>query len=194
QLPVNTVSLSSTVTDDGLPTGSTLSMQWTETSGPAVVTFSAPQQVSTQATLPSAGAYVLSLTATDGQYTVGSSVLIRVLPANTAPVVSVTPTSQTISLPTNTVGISGTVTDDGFPTGSSLTETWTEVSGPAPVTFSTPNQSGTQATFTAAGTYTLQLTASDSQLSTSAIATVIVKPANQAPVVSAGPNQTLSLP
>jgi RHS repeat-associated protein len=112
---------------------------------------------------------------------------------NQPPVVSAGP-NQTISLPTNSVYLNGSVVDDGLPIGGTLTSTWTELSGPAPVTFGTPNQPQTSATFPQAGTYVLQLTGNDSQLSTSATVTVTVYPPNQPPVVNPGPDQTIVYP
>src|SRR5579859_7625913 len=112
---------------------------------------------------------------------------------NQPPVVSAGP-NQTISLPSNSVFLNGSVIDDGLPVGGTLTSLWTELSGPAPVSFSTPNQAQTQAIFSQAGTYVLQLTGNDSQLSTSATTTVVVYPPNQPPVVNPGPDQTLILP
>ena len=64
------------------------------------------------------------------------------------------------------------------------------------MTFSAPAAAVTSASFSAAGTYVLQLTASDSVLSTSDSVTVIVNAAttNAAPTVSAGPDRTITLP
>jgi RHS repeat-associated protein len=106
---------------------------------------------------------------------------------NQPPVVSAGP-NQTISLPTNTATLNGSVVDDGLPIGGTLTSTWTQLSGPAPVSFSTPNQPLTSASFPQAGSYVLQLTGNDSQLSTSAGITITVLPPDQPPVVSAGAN------
>lgn len=94
---------------------------------------------------------------------------------NQAPVVNAGP-NQTIKLPTNTATLNGTVTDDGLP-NNTLTVSWSQVSGPAGVSFSSANTAVTQATFPGVGTYVLQLSASDSQLSTSATTTVTVIPA-----------------
>jgi hypothetical protein len=55
-----------------------------------------------------------------------------------------------------------------------LTISWTKVSGPGSVTFTSPNMAVTQATFSAAGTYVLQLAASDGQLNNSSNVTVTV--------------------
>jgi RHS repeat-associated protein len=58
-----------------------------------------------------------------------------------------------------------------------LATTWTELSGPGPVTFSDASAPVTQALFTAPGTYVLQLEATDGFLSTADQATITVDPA-----------------
>jgi len=65
--------------------------------------------------------------------------------------------------------MAGTATDDGLPTGSALTGTWSKVSGPvgSTVTFINGNLLNATATFSAAGSYTLRLTVSDGSLSAS---------------------------
>lgn len=101
-----------------------------------------------------------------------------------------------VNLP-NPATLNGTVTDDGKPNPpGALTITWSKNSGPGTVTFSSPNTAVTNVTFSSAGTYILQLTASDSQLSSSDTVTVTVSnnTANQAPVVSAGPDLNVTLP
>jgi RHS repeat-associated protein len=97
---------------------------------------------------------------------------------NQAPVVNAG-SNQTVTLPTNTVTLQGTATDDGLP-NNTLTISWTQVSGPGTVSFNTPNQAITDTTFPVAGTYVLQLTANDSQLSSSSNVTVTVNPATTA--------------
>src|SRR5437763_15761665 len=57
-----------------------------------------------------------------------------------------------------------------------------------------PNAASTTASFSTAGTYTLMLTASDSEFSSSDEVVVTVNAANQAPSVNAGPDQTITLP
>src|SRR5262249_57025524 len=55
-----------------------------------------------------------------------------------------------------------------------LTQFWTAVSAPGTVTFADSQAAVTTATFGAAGTYVLRLTASDSELSSSADVTITV--------------------
>jgi len=89
---------------------------------------------------------------------------------NTAPTVTAGP-DQTITLPA-TATLTAIATDDGLPNGT-LTYAWTVVSGTG-VTVSSPNSATTSVSFTAAGTYTLRVTVSDSLLSASADVNVVV--------------------
>jgi hypothetical protein len=116
-------------------------------------------------------------------------------PVNQPPVVTAG-SNQTITLPA-AANLSGTVTDDGLPNPpAAVTVTWSKDSGPGTVTFANPAAKATTATFSVAGSYVLRLTASDGALSASAAVTITVNPvpANQAPVVNAGANQTITLP
>jgi uncharacterized protein YjiK len=74
---------------------------------------------------------------------------------------------QTITLP-NRATLDGTVSDDGLPNPpGTLTTAWSKVSGPGTVTFDNASAVDTTANFSAAGVYTLRLTASDGALSAS---------------------------
>lgn len=114
---------------------------------------------------------------------------------NQAPIVSAG-TNQTITLPENAT-FSGTVSDDGLPIGSSITTTWAILSGPGSVTFGNVNALSTTAAFSAAGTYVLQLLATDSALTSVAYISVTVNPAvldTTPPVISLGtPSGTLPI-
>ena len=171
--------------DDGLP-GSGLTIAWSKISGRedsagGTVTFGSPNAAVTTATFGADGIYVLRLTVSDGAVTVSDdvTVIVNPAPANTAPVVNAG-ADQTIALPSGAT-LTGTTTDDGLPSPpGQLTRTWTKDSGPGTVTFGTPNAVTTTATFSAAGTYVLRLTASDSVLSSFDTVTVTVSaaPAN----------------
>jgi hypothetical protein len=110
---------------------------------------------------------------------------------NTAPVVNAG-TDQSIALPA-TASLVGTATDDGFG-GSTLTTTWSKLSGPGTVTFGNAAQLSTTATFSVAGSYVLRLTASDGTLSTTDDVAITVSAANAAPTVNAGADQAITLP
>ncbi|HWR50110.1 MAG TPA: hypothetical protein VN428_03330 [Bryobacteraceae bacterium] len=189
----SSASLNGTVTDDGLPAGAQVTASWTKVSGPGTVTFANAASSSTTAAFSTSGSYVLRLTASDSQLSSSGDVTITVNPAqsNQAPVVTVTP-NISVTLP-SAAALYGTVTDDGLPAGSSVSATWSKVSGPGTVTFANASSRSTTATFSVAGSYLVRLTATDGQLSSSKDVTVIVLAStiNQAPVVSAGPPRTV---
>jgi hypothetical protein len=89
-------------------------------------------------------------------------------------------------------------TDDGLPNPpATLTLQWSQVSGPGAATFANGNAASTTVSFSQAGIYVLRLSANDSLVGTADDVTLTVNPAppvNQAPVVDAGPAQTITLP
>ena len=94
---------------------------------------------------------------------------------NLAPIANAGP-DQSITVPANTVTLNGSATDDGQPNGS-IAYSWTKVSGSGTVTFGNTSQAVTTAQFSAAGTYTLRLTANDGQLSATDDVVITVSPA-----------------
>jgi hypothetical protein len=166
------------VTDDGLPDPpGVLTSTWSRVSGTGVVTFADAYTVDTTASFSAAGTYVLRLTADDGELMASDEVTVTVSAANQVPVVDAGP-DQTITLLDSAV-LDGTVTDDGLqdPPGV-LTTTWSQVSGTGVVTFTDAYTVDTTASFSAADTYVLRLTADDSELSASDEVTIVVTGSN----------------
>jgi RHS repeat-associated protein len=190
--PTNFVGIVSSVTDDGLPTGSTLTYLWSKVSGSGNVVFNAPTSFQTNATFVTAGVYVLRLTASDGQYSSSDDITVTVKPANSAPFVNAG-NDQTISLPNNVATLSGTATDDGLPTGSTLQKTWTKTSGSGSVTFANQNSVTTTVTFSQVGSYVLRLTATDGLLTVfdEVAITVNAQVLNLPPTANAGADQAV---
>ena len=69
------------VEDEGLPRGSTVTSAWKKVSGPGTVTFSDPATGPTRAKFSAPGAYVLDLSATDGEKSGSLKVNVTVTPA-----------------------------------------------------------------------------------------------------------------
>ncbi|PYP84331.1 MAG: hypothetical protein DMF61_19995, partial [Blastocatellia bacterium AA13] len=184
--------LNGVVTDEGLPTCAAVTTSWSTASGPGPVAFSNQAGRVTAAAFTAPGIYVLRLSASDTELSASDDVTVTVVPPNQAPVVSAG-ANQTIELP-DSAALNGTAVDDGLPPGSTLIIAWTKMSGPGTVTFSAPNQARTTASFSASGAYVLQLTASDTQYTAGSTVTITVLPPNTPPVVSAGPDQTITLP
>ena len=95
-------------------------------------------------------------------------------PTNTAPVVDAG-SDQSVTLPSS-AALTGSVSDDGLPTGSTPTALWSTVSGPGTVTFADATAASTTASFSVAGDYLLRLTGSDGELSSSDTVSVTVSP------------------
>ncbi len=177
--------LSGAVTDDGFPSGSSVTSTWTKTSGLGEVTFSNPNAIASTASFSLPGTYVLRLTASDTEKSAFDELTVVVnppLPINQPPAVNAGP-EQTITLPSS-ANLNGSATDDGLPAGSSLTYSWSKLSGPGIATFSAPLNAATTVSFSQAGDYQLQLAASDSQLAGAGTVMVHVLAANVPPTVT----------
>jgi hypothetical protein len=173
-------SLVGTVTDDDKP-GPTVTTTWSKASGPGTVTFATPGALATTATFSQAGTYTLRLTANDGALSGFDDVVITVL---TTPTVNAGP-NRTVTMPA-AANLDGTVDGGGGPAQT----TWSMVDGPGTVTFTNASAVDTTATFSAPGSYTLRLTASNGVLSAFDDMVVTVR---QLPSVSAGPNLTTTV-
>ena len=73
--------LDATVTDDGFPEPSNLTMAWTQVAGPGTVIFGSSNVPITTVTFPQSGAYILRLTTSDGEFQTIQNVNITVDPA-----------------------------------------------------------------------------------------------------------------
>jgi RHS repeat-associated protein len=97
----------------------------------------------------------------DGMATVSNqaSITWTASQTNQPPEISVS-ANTSVTLP-NPLSLTATVTDPDAPLGGAISVNWAQVSGPGTVTFSA-QQPVTSATFSAAGSYMLQITATDS--------------------------------
>ena len=103
-------------------------------------------------------------------------------PTNGSPGGNVAPSveagaDQSVTLP-DSASLDGTVLDDGLPDPpAAVTTTWSKLAGPGEVTFGDASAVDTTASFSAAGSYVLQLSASDSVAAGSDTVEVLVLPA-----------------
>lgn len=74
---------------------------------------------------------------------------------NNPPVLTVAPNEE--------LNLFGSAHDEGLPRGKGLVVEWKMLTGPGTVTFTVPGAARTKATFSTAGLYELELTASDSE-------------------------------
>ena len=185
-----TANLVGSATDDGLPNPpATLTYAWTKVSGPGIATFTSSTSAATTAAFSVPGSYVLRLTANDSALTGSADVtIVANTPSNTAPVVSAGP-NRTVTLPT-VVTLAGTANDDGLPTPSTLTATWSLVSGPVlGVTFGNANALNSTVALPLPGVYVLQLSVTDGILTTTS--TVQITANDGAPKLQAIADRTI---
>ena len=185
--PGTLATLNGTAADDGLPTGSVLSVTWSVISGPGTATFADATTTNTTVSFDQPGAYGLRLTASDSLLSSSSDVTLTVQAVNQPPLVNAG-NSQTNLFPAS-ASLSGTASDDGLPSGGTLTVVWNVVSGPGTVAFNDANRTNAVATFSQPGVYVLRLVANDSQLSATNQVVIIE---DSAPVVDAGTSQFVS--
>lgn len=195
-LPTNSTTLNGTGSTDS--DGTIISYSWSKISGPATYTLSNATSATANLSNLVQGTYVFQLTVTDNRGGTGvASVTITVNQApNVAPVANAG-SNQTITLPTNSVTLSGAGSTDSD--GSIVTYAWAKVAGPATGTINNPGSVTTNFSGLVAGTYTVQLTVTDNRGGTnSATVQVTVNPAvvppNLPPVANAGSNQSITLP
>ncbi|CAN5907320.1 hypothetical protein BH11VER1_BH11VER1_38150 [soil metagenome] len=164
----NTIDLSGTASDNVGVSSVTWSNSATASSGSGVGTTS----WTANGIALNPGMNSITMTASDAAGNIATDTIDVTRAINQAPTVNAG-NDQTISLPAS-ASLTGGVSDDGLPSGSSLTTAWTKLSGPGTVSFGSTSALSTTAGFSAAGTYVLRLTASDGTLVTTDDATFIV--------------------
>ncbi|MFO1009992.1 MAG: Ig-like domain-containing protein [Planctomycetota bacterium] len=183
-----TVQLAGAATD---PEGASLTYTWTQISGPAVVlsnphgaapTFTAPEGVANTDV-------AFQLAVTDGYSTTLDTVTVTIQANDDAPTVDAG-AAQSVN-EGEPVTLTGSATD---PEGQGITYTWTQISGPT-VSLSDPHAASP--TFTAPqgqsnASLVFQLSASDGTNTSVDTVTIAVAAEPDAPVVSAGPSQTIA--
>jgi hypothetical protein len=178
--------------------GSIAGYTWKQVSGPSAATLT--NQITSTVTLANlkAGDYIFSLQVkdnsgnTDTDYvklTVGSSTTTNVLPVANAGA------DQSVTLPTNSVTLTGSGTDSD---GTISSYAWTKVSG-STATLSGATTNKLTASSLVSGSYVFRLTVTDNKGGKkSDDVTVTVKASttttNAAPVANAGPNKILYSP
>jgi alpha-tubulin suppressor-like RCC1 family protein len=167
---------------------------WTQVSGPSTPIISIPSGKKVNIMGLTTGTYVFKLKCIDNGWMKDSTTFTLNVntSGSTAPVVNAG-ANQTITLPVNSVTLTGNATDAS---GTIKGYQWTQVSGPSTAGFGTATQSQTTATGLLAGVYVFKLTVTNnSGLTGTATVQVTVKPAVAGPpAANAGTDQTITLP
>jgi ribosomal protein L14 len=190
-LPTNTVTLNGSGSDAD---GTIVSYQWTRISGPGQYSIASPTLAQTNVNNLVQGTYQFQLRVTDNNGATGTAaVTVTVNAAPNQPPTANAGSNIVITLPTNSVTLSGSGTD---PDGSVTSYQWTKVSGPTQYTIVSSGQRQTAVNNLVQGVYQFQLKVTDNKGATgTATMTVTVNAApNQAPTANAGADITITLP
>lgn len=189
-LPTNSVTLTGSGTD---PDGNISSYQWTKIAGPSQFKIGSPNNTTTTISGLVQGKYSFQLKVTDSLKLSGvDTVNVTVIAANVAPVANAG-VDKTITLPTNSVTLTGSGSDADGTIASYL---WTKIAGPAQFTIGTATTASTSITNLAQGQYSFQLKVTDNGGLTD-LDTVLVTvnaAVNKAPTANAGADKTITLP
>jgi pimeloyl-ACP methyl ester carboxylesterase len=202
----NVTTSASSITLNGTgsdPDGYVAAYSWTKVSGPTGGNIASPSAGSTSVTGLTTGTYVFRFSVTDNNNAITSDDVTVTVgsgtpPANKLPV-SNAGSDVTITLPTNSVSLTGSGSDpDGYVAGYA----WTKVSGPSSGTIASPAANNTSITQLAQGTYVFRLTVTDNNnAATSDDVTVTVNPVADKPDngggtsgPNAGADVTITLP
>jgi predicted esterase len=196
-LPASTVTVSGSGTDSD---GNITAYSWKKVSGPASFNIISSANASTNISSLSAGDYEFELTVTDNQGATSMDIVqvtvqAPVVAGNNPPVANAG-NDQTITLPTNSVTLSGSGTDSD---GSITAYIWKKVSGPANFNIISSVNASTNISSLVAGDYEFELTVTDNQGATGGdtVKITVLTPVvatNNPPVANAGNDQTITLP
>jgi Secretion system C-terminal sorting domain/PKD domain len=192
-LPTSTVSLTGSGND---PDGTIAAYLWTKITGPAGAAITNPSSASTTITgFITAGIYQFVLRVTDNNGAVGRDTMqVIVNPdPNIAPTANAG-ANQNITLPTNTINLTGTGNDVD---GTITSYIWTKIAGPGGGggTLTNPNAASTSVTGLIAGIYKFELRVTDNSgaVGRDTMQVTVFAP-NMAPTANAGLNQSMTLP
>ncbi|MGJ8677448.1 MAG: PKD domain-containing protein, partial [Akkermansiaceae bacterium] len=160
--PVNALTLSAVITDDGYPNESMIS-NWYQTAGPVDVSINVLSTESAEIIFDEVGEYEFVFIANDGVASGEDRVLVTVLPEvlpNTAPQIELGD-DLVIDVGSHTLAIS--VSDDGQPIDGGLTYQWTQLGGPLAASISNATNSSVDIVYGMNGVYTFQLKVSDGE-------------------------------
>ncbi|MGN6298386.1 MAG: PKD domain-containing protein, partial [Ginsengibacter sp.] len=194
-LPTNSVALSGNGVDSD---GTIASYNWVKLSGPSNFSLNNSSSAFATATNLVQGAYEFELTVTDNKGAIAKDVVkVVVNKAANLPPSANADSDQSITLPTNSVKLSGSGEDSD---GSITSYQWTKISGPNSGTINNANSFSATATNLSEGVYQFELKVTDNE-GTSAKDTMIVEvnpkavtPINTPPTASAGKDTTILSP
>ena len=187
-LPANTVTLDGSTSTDA--EGPIASYQWTKISGPTTFTIQSPTAAKTDVTDLAEGEYEFELKVTDsgGQSSTDTVKITVSQPDNIDPIANAG-SDQVINLPTNSVSLNGSASND--PDGTIVEWKWTQKTT-LPCTIVDDDKPFAIINAMQAGRYVFDLQVKDNRGGIAHDEMEVF--VNRSPVANAGPDQTIRLP
>ena len=189
-LPTDSVILSGNGSDID---GTVVSFLWTKISGPTSYSIVNPASANTNITGLVQGVYQFQLKVTDNNGATGTDIMqVTVNAASNQPPLADAGSDQIITLPVNSVTLSGSGNDaDGTIVGYQ----WTKISGPSGYNIVNPTSAVTAINGLVQGVYQFELKVTDNNGARGRDTMQIkVNVGNIAPIANAGSDQTITLP
>jgi len=161
-LPADSVSLDGRSSND--PDGVISSYLWTKISGPASFHIIKQSDSVTKVKALVAGAYLFELKVTDNDGLSAKdtmSVIVDPILTTNHPPIANAGADQTITLPTNTINLDGSASND--PENNIASYLWTKISGPSSIDIANAGAVQTQIINLIGGVYQLELKVTDAQ-------------------------------
>ncbi|MEM7551855.1 MAG: dienelactone hydrolase family protein, partial [Bacteroidota bacterium] len=189
-LPVNSTTLAGSGID---PDGTIVSFDWDQIFGPTPATLSQENTENLVVNDLVEGTYRFEFTVTDDDGAIDTDVSqVTVNAANIPPNVNAG-VNRVLTLPTSSIILNGIASDID---GSISLIFWEQINGPNIATLSDDNTLNLSVSGLIAGVYTFRLNASDNTgaISADEVNVTVNEPANQSPIVNAGPDLSVTLP
>ncbi len=168
---------------------------WGQVSGPSTAAIGSVTSANTTVSGLQKGVYIFVLKVTDNKGATDlDSVTVTVNMAANQPPIANAGSGKTITLPTNTVTLDGSLSSD--PDGNISSYSWSQISGPSSAVVTGNTLSVATATGLIAGVYTFQLTVTDNSgaSANASVKITVVASGAQPPTANAGADQTITLP
>jgi hypothetical protein len=190
-LPTNTVALSGSGSDSD---GTISSYQWTKVSGPSSFNIVNPSLAKTDISALVEGVYQFALAVTDNKDATGKdTVTITVNGIKNISPTAYAGSSQSVTLPINSVSLSGSGIDTDGTIGNYQ---WTKVSGPSSFNIVNPSLAKTDVSALVEGVYQFALAVTDNKGATGkdTVNITVNGAKNIPPAAHVGANQSVTLP
>ncbi len=190
-LPNNSVTLSGAASSDA--DGNIISYNWRKYVGNSGENISSPNAAQTSVSFTNSGTYGFELTVTDNAGAISKdSVIVIVNPAANILPIARAGNDVSITLPTNSVSLSGVASSDAD--GNIVSYSWRKYVGNSGENISSPNAAQTSVSFTNSGMYGFELTVTENAGATSKDSVVVTVNPNTPPVANAGADKIIQLP